>query len=285
MADTDMSTPRSRQRPAKDATASACVLSGLGINTEQEMAHAFGLAGAGARIIHVNDLMAEPETLTTFAILAVPGGFSYGDHIGSGVMLAARMARQLRDPLRRFVDAGGLVLGVCNGFQVLVRLGMLPASDGEWRQEVALVHNSSGRFVDRWVRVAFGSPHCVWTRGLAPLDLPVRHGEGRLVTDDTTLARMKATGLVAARYTGPDNGSHDPLPYPANPNGSRGAIAGLCDPSGRVFGLMPHPEAYLYPQLHPLWRRRTGRADPERPPTDDALQLFRNAVAHVSASG
>ena len=282
---------RDRRRSASGV--SVCVLTGLGINTEREMAHAFELVGASASIVHVNDLLGEPGGLGSFAILAVPGGFSYGDHIGSGAMLAARMARQLRDPLRRFVDAGGLIIGVCNGFQVLVRLGLLPALDGEWRQQVALVPNDSGRFEDRWVRVAFGSPQCLWTRQLTPLDLPVRHGEGRMVADDATLVRIEEAGLVAARYIGSDRNCEsvvttatgDQLPYPDNPNGSRRAIAGLCDPSGQVFGLMPHPEAYLYRQLHPLWRRRVGNADPAASASDDALQLFRNAVAHAIASG
>ena len=296
MADADLSSPvvpvlprhrSAARRAGVDAGASAdpsvrvCVLTGLGINTEREMAHAFGVAGATPRVVHFNDLAAEPEALESFTILALPGGFSYGDHIGSGAMLAARMARYLADPLRRYVDRGGLVLGVCNGFQVLVRLGMLPAKDGKWSQQVALVHNDSGRFEDRWVRVTFGRSRCIWTGGLAQLDLPVRHGEGRLVVDDQTLATIDERGLVAARYTTPGGATpHNDAPYPANPNGSRAAIAGLCDPTGQVFGLMPHPEAYLYPQLHPLWRRRHDD-DGTLQPTGDALQLFRNAVAYV----
>ena len=187
----------------------------------------------------------------------VPGGFSFGDHLGSGAMLAALMARTLREPLAAFIDRGGLVLGVCNGFQVLVRMGLVPGLDG-WAQSVALVHNDSGRFEDRWVEVRFdpASP-CLWTRGIERLALPVRHGEGKLVAPVDLLRRIDAARLGAARYATPaaqaDSGSAT-VPYPANPNGSLHNLAGLCDPSGRVFGLMPHPEAFLHRHHHPTWR-------------------------------
>jgi phosphoribosylformylglycinamidine synthase len=170
-----------------------------------------------------------------------------------------------------------LVLGVCNGFQVLVRMGMLPASAGDWQQEVALVQNDSGQFVDRWVTLDFdpASP-CVWTRGLRRLDLPIRHGEGRMVAAGEVLDRIDRAALAPVRYVSSDA----PHPTrPPNPNGSQRDIAGLCDSSGNVFGLMPHPEAFLHRQLHPLWRRDrelTGQSS-------DALQLFRNAVEHVRA--
>ena len=167
-----------------------CIITGFGINTDREMATAFGLAGAHPVRLHVNDLLADPGALDRFAIFVVPGGFSFGDHVGSGALLAALLARALREPLARFVARGGLVLGVCNGFQVLVRMGLVPAAGdvgdvvarGGAAQSVALVHNDSGQFEDRWVQVAFdaASP-CVWTRGIASLELPVRHGEGKLV--------------------------------------------------------------------------------------------------------
>ena len=239
------------------------IATGFGINTEREMALAFELAGARAACLHVNDLIAAPERLAEFGIFVLPGGFSFGDHLGSGAMLAALMARTLREPLAAFIDRGGLVLGVCNGFQVLVRMGLVPGLDG-WSQTVALVHNDSGRFEDRWVEVRFdpASP-CLWTRGIERLALPVRHGEGKLVAPVHHLRQIDAARLGAARYATPaaqaDSGSAT-VPYPANPNGSQGDLAGLCDPSGQVFGLMPHPEAFLHRHHHPSLAQRFPRS-------------------------
>ena len=307
---------------AARAAVRVCIVTGFGINTDREMATAFALAGARPARVHVNDLVADPGALDRCAILVVPGGFSFGDHVGSGALLAALLRRALRDPLARFVDRGGLVLGVCNGFQVLVRMGLVPgigaagatpaapaapaasvapaasaartratriraapaARTGGAAQSVALVHNDSGRFEDRWVRVAFdpASP-CVWTRGIAALELPVRHGEGRLVAPEAQLAAIDAAHLGAARYAAPAPATAapdgaTPLPYPANPNGSLRNLAGLCDPSGQVFGLMPHPEAFLHRYHHPAWRN----APPAAAALDEAaLGLFRNAVSHV----
>ena len=266
-----------------------CIITGFGINTDREMATAFELAGAHPVRLHANDLVADPAALDRFAIFVVPGGFSFGDHAGSGALLAALLMRGLREPLARFVDRGGLVLGVCNGFQVLVRMGLVPGgvAAGGTTQSVALVHNDSGRFEDRWVRVAFdaASP-CVWTRGIASLELPVRHGEGKLVASEAQLAAIAAGRLGAARYAPPPsepaaNGG-SPLRYPANPNGSLRNLAGLCDPSGQVFGLMPHPEAFLHRYHHPAWRNFPPAA---RSALDEAaLGLFRNAVRHAAAS-
>ena len=266
-------------------TVQVCIVTGFGINTEREMALAFELAGARAVCLHLNDLVADPARLAGFGIFVVPGGFSFGDHIASGAMLAALMARTLREPLAAFIDRGGLVLGVCNGFQVLVRMGLVPGLDG-WAQSVALVHNDSGRFEDRWVEVRFdpASP-CLWTRGIERLALPVRHGEGKLVAPADLLGRIDAAHLGAARYTttaARADSESAPVPYPANPNGSLGNLAGLCDPSGQVFGLMPHPEAFLHRHHHPTWRN----APPEQLAAmdDGALQLFRNAVCHAGTS-
>ena len=275
-----------------------CIITGFGINTDREMATAFELAGAQATRLHVNDLTADPGVLDRFAIFVVPGGFSFGDHVGSGALLAALLTRALREPLARFVDRGGLVLGVCNGFQVLVRMGLVPGvgSAGAGSpgigfgaspaQSVALVHNDSGRFEDRWVRVAFdpASP-CVWTRGIGALDLPVRHGEGKLVASEAQLAAIDAAHLGAARYTAAGAASADagtPLPYPTNPNGSLRNLAGLCDPTGQVFGLMPHPEAFLHRYHHPAWRHTPPAAGAAL--DEAALGLFRNAVRRAAAS-
>ena len=220
-------------------TVQVCIVSGFGINTEREMALAFELAGARAACLHLNDLVAAPERLAGFGIFVVPGGFSFGDHIGSGAMLAALMARTLREPLAAFIQRGGLVLGVCNGFQVLVRMGLVPGLDG-WAQSVALVHNDSGRFEDRWVEVRFdpASP-CLWTRGIERLALPVRHGEGRLVAPENLLGRIDAAHLGAARYTttaARADSESTSVPYPANPNGSLRNLADCATRAARCSG-------------------------------------------------
>ena len=269
---------------ATRARVRVCIITGFGINTDREMATAFELAGAHPARLHVNDLVADPGALERFAIFVLPGGFSFGDHVGSGALLAALLARALREPLARFVARGGLVLGVCNGFQVLVRMGLVPAVGGP-AQSVALVHNDSGRFEDRWVRVAFdaASP-CVWTHRIPSLALPVRHGEGKLVAPEAELAAIDAAHLGAARYAASGAAAAEdgesPLPYPANPNGSLRNLAGLCDPTGQVFGLMPHPEAFLHRYHHPAWRNATPGAGAAL--DEAALQLFRNAVRHAA---
>jgi len=238
----------------------ALVLGGYGINADAELAEAFARAGARPRRLHVADLAADPGLLAGARILAFPGGFSYGDHLGSGQVLALLCRDRLRAALVRFVADGGLVIGICNGFQVLVRMGMLPNRDGAWGREVSLIRNESGRFVDGWFPLAFDErSRCVWTRGLAGRDFPVRHGEGRFVArDDSVLDALEAEGLVAARYVG------------RGPNGSARGIAGICDPSGRVFGLMPHPECFLDLENHPS-RRRACR-------DETGIALFENGV-------
>lgn len=238
----------------------AIVIGGYGINADAELAEAFRLAGARTERLHIADLVADPGSIEDARILAFPGGFSFGDHLGSGQVLALLCRRTLRPALERFVAEGGLVIGVCNGFQALVRMGILPNRDGAWSRGASLIHNESGRFVDGWFPVAFAKEsRCVWTRGLEERLLPVRHGEGRFVArDDAALDAIEREGLVAAKYSG------------ENPNGSERAIAGICDPSGRVFGLMPHPEAFLYRENHP-GRRRALREEP-------GIGLFENGV-------
>jgi phosphoribosylformylglycinamidine synthase subunit PurQ / glutaminase len=238
----------------------AIVLGGYGFNADAELAQAFTLAGARTERLHIADLVADPGRLGGARILAFPGGFSFGDHLGSGQVLALLCRRTLRPALARFVADGGLVVGVCNGFQALVRMGILPNRDGSWGREASLIRNESGRFVDGWFSVAFERrSRCVWTKGLEERLLPVRHGEGRFVARDAAaLEALEREGLVAARYAR------------ASPNGSDRAIAGICDPSGRVFGLMPHPEGFLIRENHP-GRRRTFREEP-------GVELFENGV-------
>src|SRR5208282_4293355 len=211
--------------------------------------------------VHVRDLIETPRLLSTFRILAFPGGFSFGDHLGSGKVFATLFRRTLGPELAEFIAGGGLVLGICNGFQVLVKMGALPNLDGRGMQEISLIHNDSGKYEDRWVRVRFEqNSRCLWTKGLSDMDLPVRHGEGKFVVrGDDAMRALAAGGLVALRYTA-RNGSGNDVGYPDDPNGSDGHVAGICDPTGRVFGLMPHPEAFIHAENHPDW---TARSIPE----------------------
>ena len=236
------------------------ILGGYGHNADAELAQAFLLAGARPERLHLADLVAKPALLEDARILAFPGGFSFGDHLGSGQVVALLCRKTLRPALERFIADGGLVVGVCNGFQALVRMGILPNRDGRWGREASLIQNESGHFVDAWFPVAFDAgSRCLWTRGLSPRLLPVRHGEGRFVArDELVLRALESEGLVAVRYDGP------------GPNGSERGIAGICDPSGRVLGLMPHPEAFLSRENHP-YRRRASR-------DEVGIELFENGV-------
>jgi len=257
----------------------ALVLAGYGINCEAETRVAFERAGAIATIMHVGDLVESPEFLRQQHILAVPGGFSFGDDVASGRILANRLRYRLGDPLREFIAARKLIIGICNGFQVLVKMGVLPLFGDDFAQDTTLTHNDSGRFEDRWVRVAADSESkCVWTRGMTTMELPIRHGEGKfLVREDSVLERLRAGGQIALRYAAADGGPAKGA-YPANPNASLDDIAGICDPSGRIFGLMPHPEAFLDGTNHPRWTRE-GLL-----PEGAGLAIFRNGVAYAAHS-
>ena len=264
----------------------ACVATGFGVNADEELALAFEMAGAQAVRTHVRDLAENPGQLDGFQILAFPGGFSFGDHLGSGKVFATLFRGSLGAALEKLVSRGGLVIGVCNGFQALVKMGFLPDLRGAHCQEVSLIHNDSGRFEDRWVRVGFEkSCPCLWTRGLSEMDLPVRHGEGKLVVlSPQVLTEIESRGLVALRYIGRD--AAGTVEYPDDPNGSVNHVAGLCDPTGRVFGLMPHPEAFLYSENHPEWTRLplAPHAPRGRRPEGQGLAVFRNGVNAARAA-
>jgi phosphoribosylformylglycinamidine synthase len=255
------------------------VLTGYGINCEHETAYAFNLptVGGDARLVHVSDLIAQPSQLDDFHILALPGGFSFGDDISAGIVLAIKLRYRLKRPLSKFLHDGKLVLGICNGFQALVRLGLLPATATEpWQQDATLTANDSGKFEDRWVHLqidaACTSP---FIQGIDRFYLPVRHGEGKFVPRDLeVLHRLQAKHQIAARYVAPDTSA---ATYPWNPNGSVDDIAAVCDSSGRIFGLMPHPEAYVHRLQHPRWTRES------LPEEGMGVQLFRNAVAFAQA--
>jgi phosphoribosylformylglycinamidine synthase len=272
-----------RARRRKDVR--VLILTGLGLNCEVETEAAFRLAGASPERVHLLDLL-EGDTTTRLAdypVLAFVGGFAFGDHMGAGFVFANKIRFRLYDQLLEFIDRGGLALGICNGFQTMVRLGMLPGLDGDYRTpRASLAPNARLGYRDAWVRVAFDNDSpCVWTRGLSGMDLPSRHGEGRFLTDTPELLDQLRSGRqVAARYV--DDSGEPTERWPDNPNGSPDAVAGICDPSGRLFGMMPHPDAYLYPFHHPDWRRKRSRG--ESPAEGDGLAIFRNGVDAAAAA-
>jgi phosphoribosylformylglycinamidine synthase len=255
---------------------SALILTGYGLNTDYELNYAFTLAGARAQRVHLNDLIDRRVDLKDFQILAVPGGFAFADDLGAGKVFAQRLRTHLLDELFEFIQSGKLIFSACNGFQILVKLGLLPGLSGELDQEVTLTHNDSGRFENRWVYLKINpSSNCVFTEGIENMYLPVRHGEGKfLPKNEAILTQIQQMNLDVLHYV---DESGDLADFPWNPNGSIENIAGLCDESGRIFGLMPHPEAYLYKYNHPRWTRG------EAPEQGMGLQIFKNAVNYVSS--
>jgi phosphoribosylformylglycinamidine synthase I len=247
----------------------ALVLRAPGANCDAEAVFALELAGASAQRLHINRLREQPALLDDFQILLLPGGFTYGDDVAAGKILAHQLRTFLGDRLKEFRDQGKLILGICNGFQVLIKAGLLvaPVADGSIP---ATLTYSVGGFQDRWVRLrAEAARHCPFLSGYGEMFVPIAHGEGRFFCkDETTLEQLRAQRQLVLRYVpNPD------LPdVPFNPNGSQADVAGICDQTGRVLGLMPHPERHVLPTQHPHWTRKgLGKEG-------DGLQLFRNAV-------
>ncbi len=248
------------------------VLRTAGTNCDQETCHAFQLAGAQAETLHVNRLIEQPGLLDHYQILALPGGFSYGDDIAAGKILANQLIHHLRDDVRRFIDSNKLVLGICNGFQVLVKAGILPNLPGQnGSAQATITYNDSGKYEDRWVHLQPATDKCVFIQPGQRLYLPVAHGEGKVCfAHPEILDRLKAEGHIAFRYVDENGNFGD---FPINPNGSTDHIAGLCDPTGRVLGLMPHPERFVHKTQHPRWTR----TEIQQP---DGLTIFTNAVQY-----
>jgi len=255
------------------------ILRAAGTNCENETAHAFELAGAATEFVHINRLLENPRLLRDFQILALPGGFSYGDDIAAGRILANQLAHHLFDVLHAFVDAGKPIIGICNGFQILIKTDLLPGPlAGRSGQTCTLTHNDSGRFIDRWVHLQKKSEKCIWTRGIDTFELPIAHGEGKLVCfDEGVRQALWENDQAVLVYSRASEASE--LDAPINPNGSTDDLAGVCDATGLVFGLMPHPERHVTPFQHPSWTRRS-----EVPAEGQGLAIFRNAVRHVNAS-
>lgn len=262
----------------------ALLLTGYGINCEEETAYAFQACGAQTAIVHVNDLIAAPQQLADYQIFVVPGGFSYGDDTGSGNALANKMRHSLWSELMAFVAADHLVLGICNGFQVLVNLGLLPgAEDGSFGdRRVALIANRTARYECRWVNLLAAAGESIFLRGVSSLNLPVAHGEGRFYAPSETLSELSQRRQIALRYaTGADQPAQGL--FPANPNGSLDDIAGLCAAQGRILGLMPHPERAFRLNQMPDWPERLA-LDPSsdwRQPGPGRV-IFENAVSYFA---
>jgi len=267
-------------------TVKALILTGFGLNCDNETALAFEKAGAQAHRVHINTLIAGEERLEDYHILAFGGGFSWGDDHGAGVIQALKLKNNIGKDLLEFVGAGKLVIGICNGFQALVNLGLLPGLDNDYtRRSVAITFNDCGNFRDHWVSLLpnCDSP-CVFTKGLETVDYPIRHGEGKFVADQAVVDRLLEGNQVVFQYAGTDGKPANGI-FPANPNGAMADIAGICDPTGRIFGLMPHPEAYNHFTNHPDWPRlkETAKRREEKPGegVTTGIRLFENGVDYI----
>ena len=272
------------------------VLRAPGTNCDIETAYAFERAGATAERLHINRLRETPAALDAFQILCLPGGFSYGDDVSAGRILGNQIRVALGDQFRKFRDSGKLILGICNGFQILLKSGILlednVAADASTKTsavptaQATLALNESGRYEDRWVRLNVNGDKCVFFRGVESMYLPVAHAEGKFVTRDAAVLKsleaggqavlkyrpLKELAAVGASQAAASSATHT-VPYPDNPNGATNDIAGICDATGRVLGLMPHPERHLDPLQHPRWTRLK-----ELPKEGDGFALFKNAV-------
>jgi len=239
------------------------ILRAPGTNCDQETAFALERAGAKAEILHINRLLEDPAQFRRFQILCIPGGFSYGDDVAAGRILANQIQHHLAEHLVEFKAAGKLILGICNGFQVLLKSSILLEPDAEKGPPATLAWNDSGRYEDRWVRLEAAGAKCVFLRGIESMYLPVAHAEGKFVArDEQALRQLRAAGQLVLRYRRlSGDGDSSPVPYPDNPNGSMADTAGVCDVTGRVLGLMPHPERHIDPTQHPRWTR--GEAGPQ----------------------
>jgi phosphoribosylformylglycinamidine synthase len=247
------------------------ILRAPGTNCDVETQYAFELAGAVVERMHVNRLREQPALLDRYQVLTIPGGFTYGDDVAAGKILASQLVHFLGDSLRKFRAADRLILGICNGFQVLLKAGLLvqPDEDGPL---ATLTFNNSGRFEDRWGWLQASAGKCPFLKDYERLLLPVAHGEGNFrVREPWIMQGLEQAGQVVLRYVDAEGKAGG---YPVNPNGSQGDVAGLCDPSGRVLGLMPHPERHVLPTQHPRWTREGLAAE------GAGLKLFRNAVQY-----
>ena len=265
---------------------SAIVLAGNGTNCEMETAQACRMAGfPKVDIVTVWELVSGDASLDVYDFFCLPGGFLDGDDLGSAKAQAnrflhtvvAKSGQPLFKQVITFIQNGKLILGICNGFQLMVKLGLLPALDGNFTQQVTLTNNDSGRFEDRWVWLkANAASPCIFTKGIDQLYLPVRHGEGKFVArDKEVIESLKSNNQIVFTYVEAGSPQVPSMKYPDNPNGSQLSIAAVCDPSGRLFGMMPHPEAFLHKTNHPRWTRE------QMPDEGMGPRLFKNAYEYI----
>jgi len=256
-----------------------CIVRTAGTNCDKETAFAFSQVGADPVLVHVNDLVRGKDSLANYQILALSGGFSYGDDIASGKIFANELKCKLAVDLRSFIANGKLIIGICNGFQILVKSGLLPGNP-ELKQEASLIINDSGKFEDRWIYLKKGGK-CIWTKNISEIIyLPVAHGEGKfIVQDKKVLEQLKKHGQIVFQYCNKEGKLSG---YPDNPNGAMDNIAGISDETGRILGLMPHPERHIRVSQHPRWSaaldKMKGLSFLE---AGDGLQIFRNGVEYV----
>ncbi|MBD3360740.1 phosphoribosylformylglycinamidine synthase I [Candidatus Peregrinibacteria bacterium] len=259
----------------------ALILTGYGINCEEETAKCFEIKGADADIIHINDLIDDSKILNDYQILAFPGGFSYGDDTGSGNALANKIRNNLSDEILSFAQKDKLIIGICNGFQIVANLGLVPATDKQYgKREAALMHNTTARYICRWIDLKNHSKKCIWTREIDLIHLPVAHGEGNFYTEEKTLKKIKEKDQIVFKYIKP-NGKPANQEFPFNPNGAMEDIAAVCDESGKILGMMPHPERFSTFTNEDMWelkKEKLIREDHTIPKEGDGLKIFENAV-------
>lgn len=248
------------------------ILRTAGTNCDKETSFAFELAGARTELAHINELVLGKKDLNAYHIIALPGGFTYGDDISSGKILANELKFKLGDDLKKFISDGKLIIGICNGFQVMVKSGILPNLSGKFdASETTLTLNDSAKFEDRWAYLKISDTGCIWTRDInGIIRLPVAHGEGKFIPKNNGILKsLKRAGMIALKYVD-ENGIEKGYPY--NPNGSVENIAGICDKTGRIFGLMPHPERHVSFYQGPDWTNLDSK------PEGDGLRIFKNGV-------
>lgn len=282
------------KNPINPRNPKALVLTGYGLNCDYETDYSLKLAGAESERIHINELIATETpgakiSLEGYHILVFGGGFSWADDHGAGVLMASKLRQHLGEQIEQFIEDGKLIFGICNGFQCLVNLGLLPAFEYQYNKRcIALTCNDSGNFIDDWINLKVNSESpCVFTRGITSIELPVRHGEGKFYAEDEDIDRLFGNNQVVMQYAD-ENGDEARGQWPLNPNGSLKDIAGICDPSGRIFGLMPHPEAFNHYTNHPDWTRKKEVASRQGKlkitEEGEGIKIFRNAVEYVKNS-
>lgn len=257
----------------------ALIFSGYGLNSEEETSNAFEIAGAQSKVVHINDIIDESVKLNQFQILAFPGGFAYGDDTGSGNAYANKVRNHLWESLRKFIQKDTLVIGICNGFQILVALGLVPALNKKYGdRQISLLPNISVRYTVRWTDVEVNSD-TPWLRNIKTMCLPIAHGEGRLYADNGVYTQLQKKNLIALRYFHGEISNDQELPF--NPTGTLDNIAGLTDETGRIFGIMPHPERAIYFTNLSNWtflKEKAQREGKKIPAYGPGLTIFQNAV-------